>query len=307
MATQINYKQIKAEADLYKYQIVPSISSWNLTVALKNYLWQDPSVTTPVKVQIWSEVRTITSALGMTINAWVNWLNAGSSELATKEIDYFTYLIYDATLSKVWLLTSRIPWGRIFWDFSTNWTNEKWMSISQNVNPSSTDTVINIWRFSAILSAGAWYTWSTPSAWFQVINHYINESKLLYYTPTWYALETQPSIWNWTLSWSYKIIWDTVTCHQTIRPWSSTTFWTGYYAFSWPFWVLWSNNDSAVIQWSWYVFNWTSYWMMAHKNYMFLPGNNIQYTTWNNNCFWATNPITFANWNYSNLTATYIF
>ena len=93
MATQINYKQIKAEADLYKYQIVPSISSWNLTVALKNYLWQDPSPQYPVKIQIWNEIRIITSALSVTRNAWTNLFNAGSSELATKEIDYFVYLI----------------------------------------------------------------------------------------------------------------------------------------------------------------------------------------------------------------------
>ena len=304
MATQINYKQIKAEADLYKYRIVPSISSWNLTVALKNYLWQDPSITTPVKVQIWSEVRTITSALSVIPSVWWNWCNAWSSELATKEIDYFTYLwVNNLWNMQIWI--SRIPYWTRYSDFSTTWSNEKFLLWSWSTLP-STNKVVNIWRFSAILSAGAWYTWSTPSAWFQVINHYINETKLLYYTPTWYASGTQPSIWDWTLSWSYKIIWDTVTCHQTIKSWSSTTFWTGDYAFSWPFWVLWS-NDSAVVQWSWYVFNWTSYWMMAHKNYMFPPGNSIQYTTWNNNCFWATNPITFANWNHSNLTATYIF
>ena len=306
MATQINYKQIKAEADLYKYQIVPSISSWSITVALKNYLWQNNSLTTPIKSQIWDTVRTITSPLSATRNAWSNWFNMWSSELATKEVDLFVYLAYDTALSQTWLLISRLPGATKYWDFSTSWTNEKGIVTSTNINPASTDRVINIGRFSAILSAGAWYTWSTPSAGFQVINHYINESKLLYYTPTWYAVGTQPSIWNWTLSWSYKIIWDTVTCHQTIKPWSSTTFWTGHYAFSWPFWVLWS-NDSAVIQWSWYVYNWISYWMMAHKNYAFNPDNNIQYTTWNNNLFWATNPITFANWNYSNLTATYIF
>ena len=163
MATQINYKQIKAEADLYKYQIVPSISSWNLTVALKNYLWQSPSVTTPVKVQIWDTVRTITSALILTLNSWNNYFNAWSSELATKEIDYFVYIISDMNWSwNVWISISRIPYWITREDFDFTFSsNEKFMNW---LYYSAVWTkVVNIWRFNAILSAWPSYTWSIPA------------------------------------------------------------------------------------------------------------------------------------------------
>ena len=39
-------------ADLYKYSIVRTVASNNLTVALKNYEGNDPTPTKPVKVQI---------------------------------------------------------------------------------------------------------------------------------------------------------------------------------------------------------------------------------------------------------------
>ena len=275
MATKINYAQIKAEADLYKYSIVPSISNWNLTVALKNYLWQDPSITTPVKVQIWNTVRTITWPLNITINAWINHYNAWSSELATKEIDVFTYLVYDTTLSKVWLLTSRIPYGIVFWDFYLNSTNEKWMSTSQNVNPASTDKVINIGRFSAILSAGPWYTWSTPSAWFQVINSFVNESKWLDWVPV-FACATSftnnPTVFN---NWAkYKIEWDKIIVKCRMR--YNTTSWgtwqvqatipfntlTQYQAWWWTDLSSWKHLASQI-WWTtnridWFLYDWTT-------------------------------------------------
>ena len=282
MATQINYKQIQAEADLYKYQIVPSISSWNLTVALKNYLWQDPSITTPVKVQIWDTVRTITWPLNIIINAWNNQYNAWSSELATKEIDIFTYLVYDTTLSKVWLLTSRIPGATKFWDFSTNWTNEKWMSISQNVNPSSTDTVINIWRFSAILSAGAWYTWSTPSAWFQVINHYINETKSL--QSLWMAYPETGALGNCLSDINYKLIWNKMFFSWYVNVINKWTWW-GVIFVNLPFN---SNENHSAAIWNWRTEWWANWWKMISLK-------NIAY---NKNCaiFTYDSQGTISNW-----------
>ena len=248
MATQINYKQIKAEADLYKYQIVPSISSWNLTVALKNYLWQNNSLTTPIKSQIWDTVRTITSPLSATRNAWSNWFNMWSSELATKEVDLFVYLAYDTALSQTWLLISRLPGATKYWDFSTSWTNEKGIVASTNINPASTDRVINIGRFSAILSAGAWYTWSTPSAWFQVINYPIFNTKKLEYTAQ--------IIWTWwwnassvVLDCFYKIIW--TQCYLTMT-WSftkNTLTWRPRVTIPINSFNLWENITTALLWW----------------------------------------------------------
>ena len=213
MATQINYKQIQAEADLYKYSIAPSISSWNLTVALKNYLWQNPSITTPVKVQIWDTVRTITSALSLSIGSWSNLLNLWSSELATKEVDLFTYLFWYTTRTwwpAVWLAVSRISYSNIWSDFTNSPTAEKgilWTSDWINF-PASTDNFVNIGRFSAILSSGAWYTWSTPSAGFQVINSPIFNTKRLEinWVITWFSSVDNQTYYYW-LEWHNVFIW----------------------------------------------------------------------------------------------------
>ena len=270
MATQINYKQIKAEADLYKYQIVPSISSWNLTVTLKNYLWQDPSVTTPVKVQIWDTVRTITSEFRDFFSA-SNWFNSWSSELATKEIDYFVYVIYKSSDNTVRLWFSRIPYGRTIADFNWTFSNEKF--ITNYSLYTTTDIVVNIWRFSAILSASP-YTWSTPSAWFQVINRPIYETK---------KLEI-----NWAITW-----------------FSSVTNQTYYY------WIEWCNVFIWGVNNIWWISNSTSFtmklpfsfdWTRDNFSFIAVQDNGVnQSTPWHIRVIWNTIDIfkTFYGWSWT--------
>ena len=136
----------------------------NLTVALKNYEGNDPTSTKPVKIMIGGVLRTITSALSVIRNSWTNWYNAGSTELATEEIDFFTYIRWNT--NGAWyaeLLPARVPSFNLFSDSSgtTTYTNEKYLSDTNWW--SSTDPVTNIWRFNATLSAGWAYTWSIPA------------------------------------------------------------------------------------------------------------------------------------------------
>lgn len=143
-------------------KIVPSVSSNNLTVALKTLSGDDPSSGNPIQVRIGDTIHTITSALSVTKNAGTNWFNAGSSELATYEIDYFVYLGYNATDGVV-IGFSRIPYAGEYDDFSTTTTNEKYCAISTITNAASGDDYENIGRFAATLSAGAGYTWTVPT------------------------------------------------------------------------------------------------------------------------------------------------
>lgn len=143
-------------------KIVPSVASGNLSVAIKGMDGNDPSANNPVYVRIGDTVRTITSALSVTKNAGTNWFNSGSAELATKEIDYFVYLGYNATDGVV-VGFSRIPYATLYSDFSATTTNEKYCAISTITNAASTDNYVNIGRFAATLSAGAGYTWSVPT------------------------------------------------------------------------------------------------------------------------------------------------
>ena len=148
-------------------KIVPSVASDNLTVAIKGLDGNDPSATNPVYCRIGDTIRSITSALSVTKNAGTNWCNAGSAELATKEIDYFVYLGYNATDGVV-IGFSRIPYAQQYDQFSTTSTNEKYCAISTITTAAAGDDYELVGRFAATLSAGAGYTWTVPT--FTTIN-----------------------------------------------------------------------------------------------------------------------------------------
>lgn len=295
---KIKWSRIRQNnGDLYKYSIVPSISSWNLTVALKNYLWQDPSVTTPVKVQIWDTVRTITSALSVALSSWWNWLNLWSSELATKENDIFVYLYYSTVSNAVWFGFSRLPSGHFGNDFTlANDVSEK--SIPRTIANNNTDIFKNIGRFSAILSAGAWYTWSTPSAWFQVINYYINETKWLDYVTTIYGAGW--SSWSFATSRKvskYKLVWNTLYLRVNYKI-SNAWSWTGVMGYTLPFAY---NNDMTEPIITWYccqAWTITNKWLptVNSSTWYFLVGID----TWTLN-WWTVvaNDVVNVQWFYS--------
>lgn len=162
-----------------------SVASNDLTVAIKTLAGADPSAGDPVSIQIGGVVREITSALSVTKNDGTNWCNAGSSELATKLIQYFVYIGYNATDGAT-IGFSRIPYARAYSDFSTTTTNEKYCAISVITNAASTDKYVNIGRFSATLSAGAGYTWSISGTG-DVVNYPIFVTDILSWQPSYSA------------------------------------------------------------------------------------------------------------------------
>jgi hypothetical protein len=142
-----------------------------------------PSATDPVYCRIGDTVRTISAALSVTKADGTNWMNAGSAELATKEIDYFVYLGYNATDGVV-IGFSRII-GNQYSDFSVTTTNEKYAAISTITTAASTDYYEVVGRFAATLSAGAGYTWSVPTfTAINLIQRPIYETRLLTWVPT---------------------------------------------------------------------------------------------------------------------------
>lgn len=133
-----------------------------ITVAIKTLAGNDPSETDPVFVRIGDTVHMLTAALSVAKADGTNWCNAGSAELATKEVDYFVYLGYNATDGVV-IGFSRFPGANSYDDFSATSTNEKYCAISTITNAAATDYYEVIGRFAATLSAGAGYTWSVPT------------------------------------------------------------------------------------------------------------------------------------------------
>ena len=158
-----------------------------ITVAIKGMDGNDPSATNPVYCRINGVVRSITSALSVSKADGTNWCNAGSAELATKEIDYFVYLGYNATDGIV-IGFSRIPSANSYDDFSTTTTNEKYCAISTITTAAATDYYNVIGRFAATLSAGAGYTWTVPTFTAKnLIQRPINETRLLMWQPAYSA------------------------------------------------------------------------------------------------------------------------
>lgn len=252
-------------------------TQWNLTVALKNYEGNDPTASKPVKIQIWGVVYTITGAITRTHTAGTNYYNLWSTELATKEVDLFIYLCYSTISSSIVFWFSRIPSATVVSDFSWTVSNEKYSSIAFAGTANATDSVVNIGRFNAILSAGAGYTWSIPATSI-VVNSPIRETRWLdfntVFSTTWTAFTNQPAIFN---NWAkYKIEWDKIIIKLRIR-YNTTSGGTGWVYATLPFSTL-----TAYQSWWWT-------WLSSAKSLASQVDSNLNKILWWN--YDATTPI----------------
>lgn len=161
-------------------KIVTSVSSNNLTIAIKTLAGNDPSANDPVFVRIGDTMRTLTSAKSVTINAGVNTFGSGAAETATKDIDYFAYLIWKASDSSIVLGVARKPGGALYSDFSGTATNNNYIAVS--ATPAATDVTENIGRFNAILGATASFNWSIGTS--LIISRPIFSTRILSATST---------------------------------------------------------------------------------------------------------------------------
>lgn len=182
-------------------KISPTVSGNNLTLTLQTLAGNNPSTTDPVYVWFSGVRRAVTAALSMTVNAGVNSFNAGSAELATKEIDYFAYMGYNAT-DGVTIGFSRIPYAQTYGEFSITNTNEKYIAAAIINNAASTDEYQVVGRFAATLSAGAGYTWTVPTYTAKnLVQRPIFHTRLLTWVPTW----TNLTVGNGTITAEYQI------------------------------------------------------------------------------------------------------
>lgn len=189
------------------YQIVVSVASNSLTVALKDKNGNDPSSSSPVRAQIGATIRYITAALSVTVSAGSGTFNAAGNELVSKLINYFVFLGYRASDTSVFIGISRIPYGRTYADFSSTANNEKYLAYSGSA-PASTDAVINIGRCSATL-AGTLF-WSISGSG-DVVNRPIYETDWLTWQPAYSANGSMTYTTVTTNIATYKISWKTIT------------------------------------------------------------------------------------------------
>lgn len=183
-----------AEGQMLNGRISVTVASNDLTVALKTVAGTDPSASDPVYIMLNGAIRTVSAALSVTAADATNWFNSGSSELATKEIDYFAYIGYNSTDGVV-IGFSRLPYIRQYGDFSATTTDEKYCRISTITTATSTDYYTVIGRFAATLSAGAAYTWTVPTfTAANLIQSPIYETRSLTWTPVWTGFSAGPTV-----------------------------------------------------------------------------------------------------------------
>lgn len=174
-------------------RISVSVASNDITLTLLTAGGSTPSATDPVFCRIGDTVRTVTSALSVTLNDGTNWFNSGATNLATFEIDYFAYLGYNAT-DGVTIGFARIPYASQYSQFSTTSTNERYLAVSNRTNASANDNYEVIGRFGATLSATASFLWSVPTYTpLNLIQHPIYETRWLTFLPTITYNGTAPS------------------------------------------------------------------------------------------------------------------
>lgn len=170
-----------ADGVMLNGKISVTVASNNITVALKTLAGTDPSATDIVYVRINGTVRSVTSALSITLNAGTQWFALGTP-FAALEQNFFVYLSYRTASSAVVIGFARIPYGRVYSDFSATTTNEKYGAFS--TAPAPTDDVVVIGRFAATLSAAASYNWSVPTfTSSNLIQRPVYETEWMYWLP----------------------------------------------------------------------------------------------------------------------------
>lgn len=144
------------------YRLSVSVASNDLIVALKDKDGNDPSPSSPVRVQIGSTMRTISSALSITIPDGTNWFNSGSVELGTLLVPYFVYLVWDSNSSAVALTIARKSHYRIVASTMSTTTSEN--HIYGYSGFTAGDDMANIGYFEATLSlSGTGHLWTVPT------------------------------------------------------------------------------------------------------------------------------------------------
>lgn len=218
---------------MYNGQIVASVGGGALTVAIKTLAGANPSASDPVIFRLGNTLRMLTAALSVTRSgSSSNWFTSGGTELATQEVDYFAYIIWNTgpATDILDLGFARVPYANIVSDTVATVTAQDYLARSNATTPTASDDVAVIGRFNAILSASP-YVWSLPATTV-VVNRPVFETRTLAYVPLWASSGTQPAIVDGTMVGQYKVRGREVRSRGRMTAGASTTFGTGTYNWS---------------------------------------------------------------------------
>lgn len=190
------------EGEMINGRLSPTVATNNLTVAVKTLSGADPSAANPVLIMIGGVLHAITAALSVSWLAGTNRMNAGSTELATREIDIFVYIGWNAT-DGITLAGARFPYARVYGDFNrVTSTDEHYAPVSVATNAVATDQYVVVGRFAATNSGTPNYNWSVPAYTpTNLIQYPIYETRRLAWLPTYTgytgAVTTSIAAYQW--------------------------------------------------------------------------------------------------------------
>jgi hypothetical protein len=182
------------EGFLINGKIVPTVTSNNLTLALKTLNDEDPSATNPVYIRLAGVIRSITSALSVTRDGGsFSWSGAASTEMAGKEIDWFVYIGWKAATPAPIIGFSRMCHFRRGGDSGASGVTDP-RYVNWSSDPASTDAIDVVGRFAATMTSGP-NAWSVPTfTATNLIQRPIFETRLLAWQPTYSA--SSPMTWT---------------------------------------------------------------------------------------------------------------
>lgn len=173
------------EGEMINGKLSPTIAGGSLQVALKTLSGADPSAANPVLIMIGGVLHAVTAALGSGLTSGSNRMNAGSAELANKEIDIFAYMGWNA-IDGVTLALARFSYARVYGDFNrVTATDEHYAPVSVATNAVATDQYVVVGRLAATCSGTPSYSWTVPTYTpTNLIQYPIYESRRLTWLPT---------------------------------------------------------------------------------------------------------------------------
>lgn len=190
------------EGEMINGKLSPTVAAGSLQVAIKTLSGADPSAANPVLIMIGGVLHAVTAALSTGLTSGSNRMNAGSAELATREIDIFAYMGWNA-VDGVTLALARFPYARVYGDFNRiTATDEHYAPVSVAINAVATDQYVVVGRLAATCSAGAAYTWTIPTYTpTNLIQYPIYETRRLSWLPTYTgftgAVTTGTAAYQW--------------------------------------------------------------------------------------------------------------
>jgi hypothetical protein len=225
LAAHVNALQLAADVlagapqgTMFNGKLSVTVATNDITVAIKTLAGADPSSSDPVIFRVGNTLRILETALSVTKADGTNWGNAGGTRFATKEIDWFVYIIWDTVpaTDELDIGFSRIPFALDTSYFSATTTNEKYIASANGSALTANNECSVIGRFNAILSATAAFNWSLPATAI-VINRPIYRTRPLDWVPAWTGYSADPT------STSYQYLIDNNICKVWIRETTSGT------------------------------------------------------------------------------------